>query len=288
MAERLIERLIRVVGYTAIAALLAIFGFLVREGGPGFAAGGGLRAFLLGTHWYPISSPPQFGILPLLLGSLLVTAGAAAAAVPLGMAVAVYLAEVAPPWLAEVLKPAIELLASVPSVVIGFVGIAIVAPAVKAAFGLQTGFTALTGSLVLAVMALPTIVSISEDALRAVPGSYREASLALGVTDWETILHALLPAARPGLVAAAMLGVGRVVGETMAVMMLTGNAAVMPTSFLQSVRTMTATVAAEMGETVHGSAHYHALFGIGLVLFLITFLINLTAQAVLHRQRRPA
>lgn len=284
--ERLVEALIRVSGYAAIAALLGIFGFLLVEGAPAFAAAGGVGAFLGGLNWYPISEPPQFGILPLLLGSLAVTLGASVIAIPLGVAVAVYLAEIAPAAVREALKPVIELLASIPSVVIGFVGIAILAPAIKQAFGLQTGFTGLTGAVALAWMALPTIVSISEDALRAVPASYKEASLALGASRWETIVHATLPAARPGIVAAAMLGVGRVVGETMAVMMLTGNAAVLPTSLLQPLRTMTATVAAEMGETVFGSPHYHALFGIGLVLFLITFAINFTADAVLNRQRR--
>lgn len=284
--ERLIEWLVRVSGYAAIAVILGIFGFLLVEGAPAFGAAGGMAAFLGGVNWYPISHPPQFGILPLLLGSLAVTLGASVIAIPLGVAVAVYLAEIAPPALREALKPVIELLASIPSVVIGFVGVAVVAPAVKQAFGLQTGFTALTGAVSLAWMALPTIVSIAEDALHAVPASYKEASLALGASRWETIVHAILPAARPGIIAAAMLGIGRVVGETMAVMMLTGNAAVIPTSLLQPVRTMTATIAAEMGETVFGSAHYHALFGIGLALFLITFTINFTADAVLNRQRR--
>lgn len=287
-SERLTESLIRASGYTAIAVIIGIFGFLAREGAPSFAAAGGVSAFLGGIHWYPVSAPPQFGILPLLFGSIAVTVGASVLAIPLGVAVAAYLAEIAPAAVREALKPVIELLASIPSVVIGFVGIAVVAPAVKQAFGLQTGFTALTGAISLAWMALPTIVSISEDALRAVPASYKEASLALGASRWETIVHTTLPAARPGIVAAAMLGMGRVVGETMAVMMLTGNAAVIPTTLLQPVRTMTATIAAEMGETVFGSAHYHALFGIGLVLFLITFAINFAADAVLNRQRRTA
>lgn len=284
MTERVIERIIRAIGYTAIVTLILIFVFLVKEGF-GLFNDASPVSFLTGRNWYPISDPPKFGILPILLGSLWVTAGAVALALPFGIAAAVYLAEVAPPAVREIAKPVVELLASIPSVVIGFVGVAFVAPWVKGVFNLSTGYTALTGAILLGFMALPTIISLSEDAIRAVPRSYAEASLALGASKWETIIHAVVPAAAPGIVAAAMLGVGRVVGETMAVLMVTGNAGVIPTSLLQSVRTMTATIAAEMGETVFGSPHYEALFAIGLALFSITFVINLIADLVLRRNR---
>lgn len=284
MTEKLIERLIRATGYTAIVTLILIFVFLVKEGF-GLFNDASPVSFLTGQNWYPISNPPRFGILPILLGSLWVTAGAVALALPFGIAAAIYLAEVAPPAIRETAKPVVELLASIPSVVIGFVGVAFVAPWIKGVFNLPTGYTALTGAVLLGFMALPTIISLSEDAIRSVPKSHAEASLALGASKWETIIHAVVPAAVPGIVAAAMLGVGRVVGETMAVLMVTGNAGVIPTSLLQPVRTMTATIAAEMGETVFGSPHYEALFAIGLALFAITFAVNLIADLVLRRNR---
>jgi phosphate transport system permease protein len=180
----------------------------------------------------------------------------------------------------------VELLAAIPSIVIGFIGIAVLAPWVRDLFSLPTGLTALTGSLALAFMAMPTIVSIAEDALTAVPSAYREASLALGATRWQTIYRVVVPSAASGILGAVMLGVGRAIGETMAVMMITGNAAVIPRSLLQPVRTLTATIAAEMGETVQQSPHYFALFAIGIVLFVITFLINFGAGAVLSRKER--
>ncbi len=185
----------------------------------------------------------------------------------------------------EVLKTGIELLAAIPSVVLGFVGIAILVPIVKQSFHLVTGLTALTGSITLALMAMPTIVTITEDVLTAVPRPYREAALALGATKWQTMYRVLLPAARSGIMAAIMLGIGRVIGETMAVMMVTGNATRIPHTLLQPVRTMTATIAAEMGETVRGSEHYAALFAIGMVLFLISFLVNVLADLFLNRKR---
>lgn len=283
--ERLIELCIALSGFASIIFVALIFLFLFKEGVRLFATVSP-SAFLLGKSWYPISEPPQFGALPLIVGSLYVTFGALVIAVPLSLASAFYIAEVARGTRKELLKSGIELLAAIPSVVIGFIGMTVLAPFVRQLFHLPTGLTAFTGSLTLAFMATPTIISITEDAITAVPRSYREGALALGATRWQTMYRILLPAAAPGIVAAVMLGVGRVIGETMAVMMVTGNASVIPKSFLQPVRTLTATIAAEMGETVRGSDHYHALFAVGIVLFVITFLINWCADFFLHRERR--
>ena len=279
-----IETLIRVSGVSSIAIVVLIFSFLLKEGLALFRIVS-LGAFLTGQRWYPISDPPQFGILPLMLGSGLVTVGAVACSVPLGVASALFIAEIAKGWMKEVLKTGIELFAAIPSVVLGFIGITVLAPLIRQTFHLSTGLTALTGSITLAFMALPTIVSITEDALTAVPRGYREAALALGATRWQMMTRVLLPAAGSGIVAAVMLGMGRVIGETMAVMMVTGNAAVIPHTFLQPVRTLTATIAAEMGETVRASDHYFALFAIGIVLFVISFTINLIADLFLHRKQ---
>ena len=214
------------------------------------------------------------------------TVGATVISVPLGMACAIFIGEIAPRWMREVLKAGVELLAAIPSIVIGFIGMTMLGPVVKSLFHLPTGLTAVTGSIALAFMAIPTMVSIMEDAITSVPRTYKEGSLALGATHWQTIYRVIIPAASSGIVAAIMLGIGRVIGETMAVMMLTGNASVMPKTILAPVRTMTATIAAEMGETVRGSEHYFALFAIGLVLFGITFLINFLADMARHRKKK--
>lgn len=283
--EFLIEKAIFLSGIASIVFVILIFVFLLKEGLSLFATTN-LFSFLFGRNWYPISDPPQFGILPLILGSLLVTLGAIVIAVPLGLAAAIYVAEVAPVWLRDILKSGIELLAAIPSIVLGFIGIVTLAPWLKYLFNLPSGLTALAGSIMLAFMAMPTIVSIIEDAIVSVPKSYREGSLALGATHWQTIYRVILPAASSGILAAVMLGIGRVIGETMAVLMITGNAAVIPTSILQPVRTLTATIAAEMGEVVSGSSHYYALFAIGIILFVISFAINLTADFFLRRGKR--
>ena len=283
--EFLIERWISLNGMASILLVALIFLFLLREGLSVFKFTS-LKDFILGENWYPISDPPRFGILPLILGSLLVTLGALILSIPLGIGAAVFISEVAPAWIRDWLKSGVELLAAIPSIVIGFIGIAVLAPWVRDLFSLPTGLTALTGSIALAFMAMPTIVSIAEDALTAVPSAYREASLALGATRWQTIYRVVVPSAASGILGAVMLGVGRAIGETMAVMMITGNAAVIPRSLLQPVRTLTATIAAEMGETVQQSPHYFALFAIGIVLFVITFLINFGAGAVLSRKER--
>ncbi len=285
--EGLIRSVLFAVSAVSILVLVLIFVFLLKEGFSTFVDTGAFD-LLLGRRWEPTAEPEIFGILPLILGSIWVTAGAVAIALPLGVAIAVYLAEVAPAWLREWLKPLIEVLAAIPSVVIGFLGLVILAPFIKELFGLDTGFTAFTGSVTLGIMALPTVVSIAEDAISAVPEEYRAASLALGASQWETIITVIVPAAASGLVAAAMLGVGRVIGETMAVLMVTGNAASIPHTLLQPVRTMTATIAAEMGETVRFSDHYHALFAVGLTLFIITFAINLVADLAVRKGGRSA
>ncbi|MDY6877019.1 MAG: phosphate ABC transporter permease subunit PstC [Chloroflexota bacterium] len=283
LSEYLVERFIRVTGISVILFLALIFLFLLREGGVTFSEVP-LRD-LLRTRWYP--NEGHFGVSPLVLGSLVVTLGAAIISLPLGLLTAVFVAEVAPHRMREILKPFIEVLAGIPSVVLGFLGMLVVSPLIREHLGAPTGLTALSGSLMLGYMALPTIISVAEDALDAVPKSYRDAALALGATHWQTIWRVTVPAARSGILTAMMLGVGRAIGETMAVMMVTGNAARLPltlNSFLMPVRTMTATIAAEMGEVAQGSTHYHVLFAIGLVLFVITFIVNLVASWTLFRQ----
>jgi len=282
--EILIESSIFLAGTISILFVILIFIFLLKEGLALFKTVS-LASFLTGKVWYPISYPPRFGTLPLILGSVWITVGAIVISVPIGVACAVYIAEVAPPWLREILKASVEFLAAVPSIVLGFIGLVTLVPLVQEVFNLPTGLTALSGSLMLGFMAMPTIVSIMEDALTAVPRSYREGALALGATRWQAIWRVVIPAASSGVIAAVMLGVGRVIGETMAVMMITGNAARIPTSLLQPVRTMTATIAAEMGEAVQGSPHYASLFAIGIVLFVITFIINLIADFFLHKEK---
>lgn len=275
-SEFLVEGMIRLSGVSTIVIVALIFLFLVREGLPTFLDIP-LRQ-LFGGRWYPIEG--LYGLWPLIVGSLIVTVGAVVIAVPLGLTTAIYLGEIAPPWQREILKPLIEVLAGIPSIVLGFLGWVALAPIVQS-LGAPTGLTALTGSLILAYMALPTIISISEDALYAVPKEYRDGALAIGATQWQTIWRVVLPAARSGLAMAIMLGIGRAIGETMAVMMVTGNAAFVPELGLDMplspVRTMTATIAAEMGEVAQGSQHYSVLFGIGIVLFVITFAINMLA-----------
>jgi phosphate transport system permease protein len=281
-SEIAIETLVRLSGISAIVFVLLVFLFLLREGMPAFFSVS--LSDLFGQKWYPTFG--LFGMAPLILGSLIVTIGAIVIALPLGVATAVFMRELAPPWLRDLLKPLIEVLAGIPSVVLGFLGMVAVAPLLREYLGLPTGLSAFAGSLMLAYMALPTIISISDDAIDAVPKSYRDASLALGANQWQTISRVVLPAARQGVLIAVMLGIGRAIGETMAVLMVTGNAAQMPSgllAFFEPVRTMTATIAAEMGEVANGSTHYHVLFALGIVLFLITFLINALASALVIR-----
>jgi len=285
ITDSIIEKLIFASGIAAIILVSLIFFFLLREG-LGFFAQYSIKDFLSGHYWYPTSKPALFGILSLIMGSLFVTIGAAVIAVPVGVMAAFYISEVAPVSVRDILKSGIELLAAIPSVVIGFIGMVTLVPFVRVMFDIPTGLSAFSGSLMLAFMAMPTIVSISEDAIRSVPWTYKEAALSLGATKWQTMYRIVLPAAAPGILAAVMLGIGRVIGETMAVMMITGNAAAIPESIFDPVRTMTATIAAEMGETVKGSMHYKGLFAIGLVLFVITFIINFIADSFLNRTKK--
>jgi phosphate transport system permease protein len=283
--EFVIEAIIRVLGFSTIGFVLLIFLFLLREGLPIFYKVP--LSNLFGMQWYPTFD--LFGTLPLLLGSALITVTAILIALPLGVATAVFVREVAPDWARELLKPMIEVLAGIPSVVLGFFGMHVVAPLIRETFGAPTGLTLFTGALILAYMALPTIISVAEDALDAVPKSFRDAGLAMGATQWQTIWRVVVPAARSGITTAVMLGMGRAIGETMAVMMVTGNAARMPLSLdslFRPARTMTATIAAEMGEVAQGSTHYHALFGIAIILFLLTFLINLLAASTIFKKQR--
>lgn len=234
-----------------------------------------LGKFLSDTEWFPTSRPAaSMGVLPLLLGTLLVSFFAIIFALPLGLAAAIYLAEIADERVRKILKPIIELLAGIPSVVYGFFGLVVIVPLVQSTFDLPVGETALAGSIVLAIMALPTIITVSEDALRTTPRAMKEASLALGASQWQTIRKVVVPYAASGITAAAILGIGRAIGETMAALMVTGNSAIMPHSLLQPVRTIPATIAAELGEAPFGGLHFKALFALGCLLFIITLIIN--------------
>jgi len=285
--EFVITRLIKGAGYSAILIVSLIFIFLLREGSPALVEIP--LPTLFSARWYPIEN--YFGFLPLIGGSIVITIGAALIAVPLGLGTAIFISEVAPRWAREILKPLVEVLGGLPSVLLGFLGILVVAPLIRTTFNLPTGLTALTGAFLLGAISLPTIVSVAEDALDAVPKTYRDAALALGATQWQTIWRVTLPAARSGVLTAVMLGIGRAIGETMTVMMVTGNAPVMPdglAALFKPARTMTATIAAEMGEVANGSVHYHALFLIGITLFLISLIINLAAASVVFRQKKRA
>ncbi|MCL2485694.1 MAG: phosphate ABC transporter permease subunit PstC [Endomicrobia bacterium] len=275
--DSIIEAIIFICGILSIVFVVLIFGFLLKEGFAFFKEYGVIN-FIVGKLWYPTSDPAKFGILSMIFGSFIVTVGACVIAVPIGIMAALYISEIAPKGVRDVLKSFIELMAAVPSVIIGFVGMVTLVPLVRTMFDVPTGLTAFSGAVMLAFMAMPTIITISEDAIRSVPWSYKEGALALGATRWQTIRRIVLKAAMPGIIAAVMLGIGRVVGETMAVMMITGNAAHIPHSIFEPVRTMTATIAAEMGETVKGGMHYRALFALGLVLFIITFAVNFIAD----------
>jgi len=283
LSEVIITKSVQISGLSSILFVLLILFFLISEGVPALFDVP-IRE-LFSQRWYPIEG--YYGIVPLILGSLVVTLGASIIAVPFGVLTAVFIAEIAPKWLAEILKPIVELLAGLPSVVLGFLGILIVSPFLRDVLNLPTGLTAFTGSLLLGGIAIPTIVSISEDALKNVPVSYRHGSLALGITRWQTIWQVTVPAARTGILTAIMLGLGRTIGETMTVMMVTGNAPVVPDSLRSlflPIRTMTATIASEMGEVASGSVHYHVLFFIGIVLFVFTMTVNIIASKISSRE----
>lgn len=287
LKEKGIESLLFAAGAVAVVVLFLLCIFLFRDGILLFE-NYPFSEFLTDTKWFPTADPEHFGLLPLFLGSLIVTVGAILFSVPLGIAAAIYISELANPKIANFLKPVTEILAGIPSVVYGFFGLVILVPVVQKTLGIPTGQTALTGSIMLGIMALPTIISISEDAISSVPRSIKEGSLALGSTRWQTIYKVTVPAALSGISAAVMLGIGRAIGETMTVMMVTGNSAVIPgfpSGLFAPVRTMTATIALEMGEVPQGSDHFHALFAIGSVLFITTFIINIIANYIKRRYR---
>jgi len=237
--------------------------------------------FFFGKEWFPTAVPvAQFGVMPLVLGTLWVSLGAILIALPFGLAVAIYLAEIAGVRMRKMLKPIIELLAGIPSVVYGFFGLVVIVPFLQNLFNLPVGETALAGSVVLAIMALPTIITVAEDAIRTTPRIMKEASLGLGANHWQTIYRVILPYARSGILAAVVLGIGRAIGETMAVLMVTGNAAVIPTTLLEPVRTIPATIAAELGEAPAGGAHYQSLFLLGCILFVITLILSIAVEVI--------
>nr|WP_319493803.1 phosphate ABC transporter permease subunit PstC [uncultured Desulfobacter sp.] len=269
----------------SIAALGLIVVFLCKEG-VGILSYVSLQDFLFGHYWYPTDEPPDFGILPLMAGSLSVTVLSGLMAVPLGIMTAVYLSEIASPKVAEVVKPIVELMAAMPSVVIGFFGMVVVAPFIQDLFQIPVGLNLFNASLMLAFMAVPTICSISEDAIFSVPMALKEASFALGANHFETIARVVVPAALSGICTAVILGLSRAVGETMVVLMAAGGAAMIPGSVFDPVRPMPASIAAEMAEAPFGSEHYHALFAIGMVLFLFTFVFNMIADHISYRFRQ--
>jgi len=284
-SEKLIESFILLNGLLAIIVLLGVLFLLLREGLPAFAYTSPWQ-FFFGTRWYPVSEPPTFGILSFFMATLWVTLIATAIAVPLGVGCAAYLAEVAPASVRETVKPIVELLAGIPSIVMGLIGLLLLSPLVQGLFNLNTGLCGLTAAIMLAMMSLPIIVTVSEDALRAVPKEFREASYALGATQWETVWHVCLPGALSGIAAAIMLGVGRAIGETMTVLMVAGGALAVPYAPTQPMMPMTAAIASGIGNAVRGGPQYQALFAIALLLFLMTFAVNLVADRVLERQKR--
>jgi len=270
-------------GVLAIFILIGIFFFLLYTSIPAFKEID-IIEFLTGKNWDPTSPvKEEYGILSMIVSTFMVTLGALVIAVPLGIGVASYLSDVAHWKVRETIKPIIEILAGIPSVVIGFLGIVLFGPAIAKIFGVSHGLNAVNGSILLAIMSLPTIISISEDSLNAVPRAYSEASLALGASRWQNLIRVKIPAALSGIIAAVMLGMGRAIGETMTVLMATGNAPAFPKGFLSSIRTMTANIAIELGEVPYYTTHYYALFAIGLVLFIITFLVNLISDIILHK-----
>jgi phosphate transport system permease protein len=284
LKEQAIKTVFFFAAFFAVIVVVFILLFLLRDGYVIFEKVGVLT-FLSGASWTPTAVVPLYGIFPLIVGTLMVTIGAMVFAVPLSIGCAIYISELASPRVKQVLKPAVELLAGIPSVVYGFFGLIVLTNFIRVAFDLPTGETWLAASILLGIMALPTIISVSEDAISSVPHEYKEGSLAIGATRWQTISQVLVPAALSGIAAAIILGIGRAIGETMAVLMVAGNAAIIPDPFwniLSPLRTLTATLGIEMGEVSVGSDHYSALFGLAVVLLVITLIINLTAGAILR------
>lgn len=284
-SEKIVQRSFMGVALFSITALFLIMLFLVLEGLPIFKEVS-FKEFVFGLYWYPTSDPADFGIFSLIVASFLVTFLSGVVSIPLGVMTAVYLAEIAPVRTSEIVKPVVELMASMPSVVIGFFGMVVVAPFIQRAFDVPVGLNLFNASLMLAFMSIPTICTISEDAIFSVPQALKEASFALGATHFETILRVTLPASLSGICTAVILGMSRAIGETMVVLMVAGGAAMVPGSLFDPVRPMPASIAAEMAEAPFGSEHYHALFATGLVLFVFTFIFNLIADYISSRYRQ--
>lgn len=283
--ESLLEALFIASAFLSVVVLAGIFILLIVNSFPAF------RDIRILDFLKPIWNPDgydesTYGILAMLVSTVMVTIGALIFAVPIGIFTAAYMAEIAPPRQREIIKPVIEILAGIPSVVVGFLGIVVLSPLIAKVFHLSNGLNAVNGSILLGIMALPTIISISEDAIVMVPNHYKEGSYALGANKWQTLFFVTLPAASSGILASVMLGMGRAVGETMTVLMATGNASAMPASFFDSVRTMTATIAIELGEVPYDTTHYYALFAVGLYVFIITFVINLVADHYMHKVKK--
>ncbi len=283
-SEKTIRSSFGILAFSSLLFLLGIILILFKEGLPVFRIVNLFR-FLGGQSWYPTADPAEFGTLPLILGTFWITIGAMIFCIPIGIGSALFLHEIASFKVRSVLKPIIEILAGIPSIVYGFFGMVIIAPFLQNTLDIPIGQCALTASLILGIMAVPTVCSLAEDALNFVPKSFREASFALGANRWQTLTRVVIPAAGSGISTAIILGMSRVVGETMTVLMVAGGAAVIPKSFLDPVRPMTATIAAEMGEAAVGSSHYHALFALGLVLFLITMVFNVIAEMISRKYR---
>ncbi|QTA83580.1 Phosphate transport system permease protein [Desulfonema limicola] len=273
------------VATASIVILFMIMFFLFMEGLPIFKIVS-VKDFIFGKYWYPTSDPADFGIFPLIIASMSVTALSAAIAIPLGVMTAIYLAELASKRVAEIVKPVVELLAALPSVVIGFFGMVLVAPFLQKVFDIPTGLNLFNSALMLAFMSIPTICSLSEDAVYSVPGALREGSLALGATQWETIIKVVIPASLSGISTAIILGMSRAVGETMVVLMVAGGAAMIPGSIFDPVRPMPASIAAEMAEAPFRGDHYYALFATGIVLFLFTLFFNIIADHIAHKYKQ--
>ncbi len=282
--DRLIEKSFLLIGLSCLIILFLIMAFLIKEGIPIFEKIS-LSGFLFGTEWYPTSENPRFGIFPLIIASMSVTLLSSFFAIPLSLAIAIYLSELATPVIRETFKPVIEIIASIPSVVIGFFGMVVIAPFLQKYFDIDTGLNMFNASLMLAFMAIPTIASISEDAISSVPMSLKEASYALGANRWETIFFITIPAALSGIWTAIILGISRVIGETMVVLMVAGGAQTIPDSIFDSVRPLTSNIAAEMAEAEVGGSHYHALFAVGIILFIITFIFNIIADYLSNKYK---
>jgi len=283
--DLMVKSVFFVIALVSIVILALIMFYLFREGLPIFNYVS-VKDFLFGHYWYPTSDPPAFGIYPLIIGSIAVTALSTLIAVPLGVMTALYLAEIAKPWVRSIVKPIIELLAALPSVVIGFFGMVVVAPFLQNVMDLDTGLNLFNASLMLAFMSVPTICSISEDAIFSVPRELKEGSLALGATHWQTIVKVIIPASLSGISTSIILGMSRAIGETMVVLMVAGGAAMIPESIFDPVRPMPASIAAEMAEAPFHSEHYYALFAIGIVLFIFTLCFNMIADYISHKYRQ--